>query len=86
MAGFQAAVNANPHRIGTEEIWVEERRMPNAFNARGGARGGRGSFDGRPAARGDYKGTGAPRGNYVPRGRGNGNVTPRGGRGGAQAA
>ncbi|KIW02569.1 hypothetical protein, variant [Verruconis gallopava] len=91
LAGFQAAVSANPHRIGSEDIWVEERRVSNtSYNARGGARGGSrgGSFDGRAGSqgRGDYKGTGSSRGNFSARGGrgGSGNVTPKG-RGGQGA-
>lgn len=76
VAGFNAAVAANPHRVGSEDVWVEERRVTGGGFARGGgARGGRGGFEGRG---------GAGRGGFGPRGGrgGSGNVTPRGGRGG----
>ena len=83
-AGYNAAVAANPHIIGGEQIYVEERRpRPNAFggsyNGRGGMRGGRGTPDGgRPGSqgRGGFPKDGG-RGGYVPRGRG-GNMNPRG--------
>ena len=77
VAGFTAAVNASPLRVGNEEVWVEERRV-GGYPPRGGARGGRGGYEGRG---------GAPRGGFGPRGGrgGSGNVTPRGGRGGAQS-
>ncbi|KAI9724768.1 MAG: hypothetical protein M1812_000043 [Candelaria pacifica] len=93
-AGYSAAVAANPHLIGGENIYVEERRpRPNAYgggfnSGRGGmGRGGRGGPDGRPGnqGRGGFQKDGG-RGGYAPRGRGgNGNVTPRG-RGGSQAS
>ncbi|KAE9989926.1 hypothetical protein EG327_002113 [Venturia inaequalis] len=77
LAGFQAAVAANPHSVGgVEDIFVEERRPAVPFNTRGGARGGRGGFE-RPAGQG--RGGGAPRGAFggANRGRG-GTATPRG--------
>ncbi|KAI9817840.1 MAG: hypothetical protein M1827_000959 [Pycnora praestabilis] len=88
-SGYAAAVAANPHQIGGEQIYVEERRpRPNAYGggynaARGGmGRGGRGGAEGRPGSqgRGGFQKEGG-RGGYASRGRG-GNVTPRG-RGGA---
>ncbi len=89
-AGYNAAVAANPHSIGGEQIYVEERRpRPTAygggFGGRGGMRGGRGSNDGRPGSqgRGNYPKDGG-RGGFMPRGRG-GSMTPRG-RGQPQAA
>ncbi|KAL8851599.1 MAG: hypothetical protein Q9221_003531 [Calogaya cf. arnoldii] len=88
--GYNAAVAANPHSIGGEQIYVEERRPRPAgyggFNPRGGMRGGRGGTDGRPGSqgRGNFPKDGN-RGGFVPRGRG-GNITPRGGRGQAQPA
>ncbi|QDS72023.1 hypothetical protein FKW77_002101 [Venturia effusa] len=78
LSGFQAAVAANPHSVsGIDDIVVEERRPAVPFNARGGARGGRGGFE-RPAGQG-RGGGGAPRGVYggANRGRG-GTATPRG--------
>ncbi|KAI4192013.1 MAG: hypothetical protein LQ348_003302 [Seirophora lacunosa] len=90
--GYNAAVAANPHAIGGEQIYVEERRPRNTpyggFNPRGGIRGGRGGPDGRAGGqgRGGYPKDGG-RGGFVPRGGGRGgNITPRGGRGQAQAA
>ncbi|MCJ1437358.1 hypothetical protein MMC27_006745 [Xylographa pallens] len=83
IAGYNAAVAANPHLIGGEQIYVEERRpRPSAygggFNNRGGMRGGRGGPDGRPngQGRGGFQKDGG-RGGYIPRGRG-GTLTPRG--------
>ncbi|KAL8659101.1 MAG: hypothetical protein Q9202_007276 [Teloschistes flavicans] len=83
--GYNAAVAANPHSIGGEQIYVEERRPRPAayggFNARGGIRGGRGGADGRAGSqgRGNFPKDGG-RGGFVPRG-GRGGMTPRGGRG-----
>ncbi|KAF2834753.1 hypothetical protein M501DRAFT_914950, partial [Patellaria atrata CBS 101060] len=76
-AGFQAAVAANPHQIGTEQIFVEERRLrtgPYSYQ-RGGMPRGRG--DGRPGnqGRGGFNKDGN-RGGFTPRG-GRGNTTPR---------
>ncbi|KAL8778928.1 MAG: hypothetical protein Q9194_001723 [Teloschistes cf. exilis] len=88
--GYNAAVAANPHSIGGEQIYVEERRPRPAayggFNARGGIRGGRGGGDGRPGSqgRGNFPKDGG-RGGFVPRG-GRGGMTPRGGRGQAMPA
>ncbi|KAL8919252.1 MAG: hypothetical protein Q9172_005069 [Xanthocarpia lactea] len=88
--GYNAAVAANPHSIGGEQIYVEERRPRPAgyggFNPRGSMRGGRGGADGRPGSqgRGNFPKDGG-RGGFVPRGRG-GNITPRGGRGQPQPA
>ncbi|KAL8737466.1 MAG: hypothetical protein Q9181_001654 [Wetmoreana brouardii] len=87
--GYNAAVAANPHSIGGEQIFVEERRPRPAayggFNARGGMRGGRG--DGRPSGqgRGNFPKDGG-RGGFVPRGGRGGSMTPRGGRGQPQVA
>ncbi|KAL8683265.1 MAG: hypothetical protein Q9186_000767 [Xanthomendoza sp. 1 TL-2023] len=89
--GYNAAVAANPHTIGGEQIYVEERRPRPAgyggFNPRGGMRGGRGGVDGRPGGqgRGNFPKDGG-RGGYVPRGGRGGNITPRGGRGQPQPA
>jgi hypothetical protein len=73
-------VAANPHKIGNENIYVEERRPP-GFAARGGARGGgRGGFESRNNQRGGFvgKGDGAPRGNFANRARGGANnMNPR---------
>ena len=68
---YNAAVAANPHSIGGEQIYVEERRpRANAyggnFAGRGGMRGGRGGNEGRP---GSSQGR-SNRGNYRARGRG----------------
>lgn len=80
-AGFQAAVAANPHRIGNHEIYVEERRV-NAFPGnRGNVRGNRNSFDGRTAGQGRGGAVNTnrdtSRGGFAPRGRGS-SATPRG--------
>ncbi|MCJ1478461.1 hypothetical protein MMC13_007141 [Lambiella insularis] len=90
LAGYKAAVAANPHLIGGEQIYVEERRpRPTAygggFNNRGGMRGGRGGPDSRAngQGRGGFQKDGG-RGGFMPRGRG-GSLTPRG-RGMPQAA
>ncbi|MCJ1462189.1 hypothetical protein MMC07_000789 [Pseudocyphellaria aurata] len=88
--GYNNAVAANPHTIGGEQIFVEERRpRPNAYgggySGRGPVRGGRGGTDARPGSqgRGNYPKDGG-RGGFTPRGRG-GSMTPRG-RGQPQAA
>ena len=70
-AAYNAAVIANPHSIGGEQIYVEERRpRANAyggnFAGRGGMRGGRGGNESRP---GSSQGRGG-RGGYRVRGRG----------------
>ncbi|KAL9075916.1 MAG: hypothetical protein Q9161_001310 [Pseudevernia consocians] len=91
-AAYNAAVAANPHSIGGEQIYVEERRpRANAyggnFAGRGGMRGGRGGNEGRPGSsqgRGGFPKDGG-RGGYVNRGGRGGNVPPRG-RGQSQAA
>ncbi|KAL8720559.1 MAG: hypothetical protein Q9225_002605 [Loekoesia sp. 1 TL-2023] len=91
LEGYNAAVAANPHSIGGEQIYVEERRPRNVpyggYNARGGMRGGRGGSDGRPGSqgRGGFPKDGG-RGGFVPRGGRGGSMTPRGGRGQPQAA
>ncbi|RHZ49695.1 NTF2 and RRM domain protein [Aspergillus thermomutatus] len=77
-AGYAAAVAANPHQIGSEQIFVEERRpRGNAFGGnanygagRGGAGRGRGDRAGNQG-RGGFQRDG--RGGFAPRGRG-GNV------------
>lgn len=73
--GYQAAVSANPHVVGSDSFNVEERKMrpgSTPYVPRGQYQGGRGG-------RGDFRGG---RGNFNPRGRGQGNA--RGGsRGGA---
>ncbi|KAJ5105105.1 hypothetical protein NUU61_002452 [Penicillium alfredii] len=86
-AGYAAAVAANPHQIGSEQIFVEERRpRGNAYGSNGyGA--GRGSGRGRgdragSQGRGGFQRDG--RGGFTPRGRG-GNVAAKG-RSQAQAA
>ena len=93
-AGYNAAVAANPHNIGTEQIYVEERRpRPNAFGGsnatfgRGSANSGRGrgAMQGRSASQGGGYQKEASRGNFQQRGGKSGNVTPKG-RGQAQVA
>ncbi|KAG8526755.1 uncharacterized protein KY384_008184 [Bacidia gigantensis] len=89
-ASYNACVAANPHNIGGEQVFVEERRpRPTAFggyNGRGGMRGGRTGPNDRPGSqgRGGFPKDGE-RGGYGPRGRG-GAMTPRGRGGQAQAA
>ncbi|GAB1212922.1 hypothetical protein ATERTT37_002071 [Aspergillus terreus] len=79
-AGYAAAVAANPHQIGTEQISVEERRArANAYGGaygagRGGAGRGRGDRAG-SQGRGGFQRDG--RGGFAPRGRG-GNVNAKG--------
>ncbi|OCK87950.1 uncharacterized protein K441DRAFT_331977 [Cenococcum geophilum 1.58] len=83
-AAFQAAVNANPHKVGDDNIYVEERRLrSNQFPFQRGGMRGRGQDRPGGPGRGGFKNEGG-RGGFVPRGRG-GNVTPRA-RGGPQAA
>ncbi|KAI9849663.1 MAG: hypothetical protein M1837_002788 [Sclerophora amabilis] len=86
IAGYTAAVAANPHQIGGEQIYVEERRPRSGayggagYNAgRGGAGRGRGGLDGRPSSqgRGGLQKDGGRGGYGTARGRG-GNNTPRG--------
>lgn len=88
-ASYQAAVQANPHEIGGERIFVEQRhiRPPSmgGFPARGGpAARGRGGMEGRPGGQGrggfqkDFRGG-------VGGARGRGGATARG-RGVSQAA
>ncbi|KAK2738494.1 hypothetical protein FQN57_007009 [Myotisia sp. PD_48] len=83
IAGFKAAVAANPHQIGSERVVVEERRpRPNTYggsgsytNPHGGANRGRGDRTGGQNRGGFQKDSGR----YTPRGgRGGGNVTPKG--------
>lgn len=73
---------ANPHHIGSEQIFVEERRIrPGNFgNAYGAGRGGatRGRSDGRTGSQG--------RGGTFQRESGRGGFASRGGRGGNVAA
>ena len=86
--GYTNAVAANPHVIGNDRFYVEERRVrpgSTPYVPRGGfqgQRGGRGGMQGQP--RGGFQGG---RGGFAPRGRGGpgGAGAPRG-RGGAQAA
>ena len=88
-AGYAAAVAANPHQIGSEQITVEERRpRSNAYGnntgfgpGRGGAGRGRGDRAG-SQGRGGFQRDG--RGGFASRGRG-GNPGPKG-RSQAQAA
>ncbi|KAI9823884.1 MAG: GTPase activating protein (SH3 domain) binding protein [Thelocarpon impressellum] len=84
-AGYNAAVTANPHHIGGEQIYVEERRPRSGayggagYNPRGGSgrgRGGDGKFGG--PGRGGFQKDGGRGGSYGPgRGRG-GHMAPRG--------
>lgn len=95
-SGFNAAVAANPHKIGSEQIFVEERRPgpPNAFGGnnpgfnRGGAHAGRGRggsvLPGRTGSQSGNLPRDAGRGSFQQRGGKTGNVTPKG-RGQVQA-
>ncbi|CDM35659.1 hypothetical protein DTO013E5_6461 [Penicillium roqueforti] len=81
-AGYTAAVAANPHQIGSEQILVEERRPrgnaygSNAFPAGRGGGAGRGRGDRAGSqGRGGFQREG--RGGFTPRGRG-GNVAAKG--------
>ena len=89
---YNACVAANPHNIGGEQVFVEERRpRANAyggnFNNRAGMRGGRPGPNDRPGSqsRGGFGKDGGRGGGYGPRGRG-GTMTPRGRGGQPQAA
>lgn len=82
VAGYNACINANPHTVCGETIYVEQRRpKANAYggsnyNARGSGRGGRGGYES------TRTGSSGGRGGFnQARGRGGG---PRGSRGGAQ--
>ncbi|KAI9687971.1 MAG: hypothetical protein M1820_010369 [Bogoriella megaspora] len=87
-AGYQAAVAANPHTVGNNRIFVEERRLrpgsyPYVPRGRGDMRGGRGGTGPRDGGRGggyQQKPAFPPRG-----GRGGANAGARG-RGAGQAA
>ncbi|KAL2828138.1 hypothetical protein BJY01DRAFT_133173 [Aspergillus pseudoustus] len=89
-AAYAAAVAANPHQIGTEQVNVEERRTRgNAYGGNSSYGAGRGGAAGR--GRGDRAGSQVRggfqrdgRGGFAPRGRG-GNVNAKG-RNQAQAA
>ncbi|CAI7640765.1 unnamed protein product [Penicillium glandicola] len=81
-AGYTAAVAANPHQIGSEQILVEERRPrgnaygSNSFPAGRGGGAGRGRGDRAGSqGRGGFQREG--RGSFTPRGRG-GNVAAKG--------
>ncbi|KAK5241990.1 hypothetical protein LTR16_008856, partial [Cryomyces antarcticus] len=85
-AGYQAAIAHNPHTIGTDRIYVEERRLkPNSYPyvQRGGMRGGRGGPGGQGQGRGSFPRGGGYNG---PRGSGRGGSGAPRGRGGPQAA
>ncbi|QSZ35571.1 hypothetical protein DSL72_008441 [Monilinia vaccinii-corymbosi] len=87
-SGYQAAAQANPHKIGEETIYVEPRRPKStAYGGNSYSSGGRGGINQR--GRGGFE-QGRPgnqtRGNFgANRGRGGANG-PRGGRGASQAA
>ncbi|KAK2751607.1 hypothetical protein FQN55_000328 [Onygenales sp. PD_40] len=81
VAAHKAAIAANPHKIGTEEVSVVDRRRPGGFggntgygSGRGGPGRGRGDSRSGSQGRGGFQGES---GRYTPRGRG-GNVTPKG--------
>ncbi|OOQ83885.1 NTF2 and RRM domain protein [Penicillium brasilianum] len=85
-SAYAAAVAANPHQIGTEQIVLEERRpRPNTFGngfPAGRGRGGRGDRGG-SQGRGGFQRDG--RGGFAPRGGRGGNAATKG-RNGAPAA
>ena len=93
--GYKAAVAANPHQVGSEQITVEERKPKigayggaNSTFPRGNgapARGRGGNMQQRTGSQGGFP-KDAGRGAFQQRGNKSGNVTPRGGRGQAQAA
>jgi hypothetical protein len=94
-SGYNAALAANPHQIGSEQIYVEERRpRPNAFGgsnsgfSRGGANAGRGrggaGLLGRTASQSGIFPKDAGRGTVQQRGGKTGSITPKG-RGQTQA-
>jgi hypothetical protein len=96
VAAFNAAVAANPHKVGNENIYVEERRpAANFASQRGSARGGRGgaaNFEGRSNQGRNFNGAkteGAPRAggfnNREGRGRGGNTTTTNNNRSGARA-
>ncbi|KAJ5906309.1 Nuclear transport factor 2 Eukaryote [Penicillium subrubescens] len=77
-SGYAAAVAANPHQIGTEQIILEERRpRPNTFGNGYPAGRGRGGRDGRGGSqgRGGFQRDG--RGGFPPRGGRGGNAAPK---------
>lgn len=89
--GYKAAINANPHQIGEEQVVIEERRVkPGSYPyvQRGGMRGGRGAPSNTGGGRGSFQG--GRGGNFPQRGRGANNSSSSSsagrGRGGAQAA
>lgn len=83
-AGYQAAVAANPHLIGTEQVTVEERRpRPGAFGNQAYGRGpnpgrGRGGMQARQGTQGGGYQKDVNRAGYQPRGGRGGNITPKG--------
>jgi len=84
--GYNAAIAANPHTLGSDKLYVEERRFRQGagpYTPRGGPyQGGRGGGGNRGGA-----GQGAPRGNFQGGGGGRGaGYTSRGGRGGSGAS
>ncbi|KAF4764361.1 hypothetical protein HAV15_001415 [Penicillium sp. str.  len=83
-AGYTAAVAANPHQIGSEQILVEERRPRGNAYGSNGFPAGRGGGGGAGRGRGDRAGSQGRggfqregRGSFTPRGRG-GNVAAKG--------
>ena len=84
--GYQKAVDGNPHKLGDDTFYVEERRVrpgSTPYVPRGNYQGGRGGRGGgmQGAPRGNFQ---SNRGGFTPRGRGG---APGGrGRGGAQDA
>ncbi|KAH9825604.1 Nuclear transport factor 2 (NTF2) domain [Teratosphaeria destructans] len=79
--GYQAAVNGNPHTLGENKLFVEERRVrpgSTPYVPRGQYQGGRGG-------RGGAQGQGTGRGNFQGQQRSGGYQGARGGRGGTSA-
>ncbi|KAL1992471.1 hypothetical protein VTN49DRAFT_4503 [Thermomyces lanuginosus] len=84
-AAYNAAVAANPHQVGSEQIYVEERRVRTGGFGNGYGRGGGRGRDGRAGSQGRGGGfqRDSGRGGFAPRGRGG---FPAKNRGQSQAA
>ena len=82
--GYAAAVAANPHAIGTEQIYVEERRpRPNAYGGSNAAYTNRGTGNaGRGGGRGNFQGQRTGSQTNFPKDAGRGTYQPRGGKSG----
>ena len=86
---YNAAVGANPHNLGSDRLYVEERRIrPGGapYQPRGAFQGGRGRGGMQGPPRGGFQGQGRGGfGNGTRGGARGGAPAPRGARGGAQA-